>query len=327
METGESEKRSANAGRLLAIVPIGVALILTPLIVPRSATPDSVPVPIVDARAFARTVVRDRELAERGRREGLPDDLRALGTALREFHAAEARDEPAVELSKRRAKLDTSLRAALKSADLDAFARMRAVQLESFLAEVRRFDKTGEESNELVELAGSFVRRMRREGWVRDHTIDVDESVLRVLFKQMWSTLLALDGRAEMAATLDEQRTLYAFYIARPHAPDVARDAVNAARRGARDRAACDALDSGERMAAEAWRLERIARLAAIDPDYPAAYARGVVLYRRGNYVESISAFEQWLHDHPDGPWSLRAKNYVRAAHAAAIGAGKMLAP
>jgi len=60
------------------------------------------------------------------------------------------------------------------------------------------------------------------------------------------------------------------------------RDALEAARRGARDATACTAIAEAERAATESWRLERITRLAAIDPSYPAEYARGVASYRRG---------------------------------------------
>jgi TolA-binding protein len=92
------------------------------------------------------------------------------------------------------------------------------------------------------------------------------------------------------------------------------RDALEAARRGARDATACTAIAEAERAAIESWRLERIARLAQIDPSYPTEYARGVVSYRRGDFGASAQAFRAWLRDHPDGPLALRAQNYLRAA-------------
>jgi TolA-binding protein len=95
------------------------------------------------------------------------------------------------------------------------------------------------------------------------------------------------------------------------------RDALEAARRGARDAASCQALDEAERGATETWKLEHIARLAAIDPAYPADYARGIASFRRGDFGASTKAFRSWLRDHPEGPLALRAQSFLRAATAA----------
>jgi TolA-binding protein len=92
------------------------------------------------------------------------------------------------------------------------------------------------------------------------------------------------------------------------------RDALVAARRGANDARTCQALAETERVARETWRLERIARLAAIDPTYPAAYAKGVASFGRGKYAEAASAFRAWLHDHPEGPLALRAQSFLLEA-------------
>jgi TolA-binding protein len=152
------------------------------------------------------------------------------------------------------------------------------------------------------------------EGWCDGHTVAPDDDAMRTMFKQMWDSFLGLEGRAELSPALDEQRALYAFYLSHPHPPKSAREAFEAARRGARDAVACTAIAEGERAATESWRLERIARIAAIDPAYPAEYARGVASYRRGDYGASAEAFRAWLRAHPDGPLALRAQNYLRAA-------------
>src|SRR5258708_10458518 len=91
-------------------------------------------------------------------------------------------------------------------------------------------------------------------------------------------------------------------------------DALGGARRGARDAKACTAIAEAERMAIESWRLEHVKALVAIDPAYPADYALGVASYRHGDYGASVTAFRRWLHDHPEGPLTLRAQNYLRAA-------------
>ncbi len=85
-------------------------------------------------------------------------------------------------------------------------------------------------------------------------------------------------------------------------------------RKTATDDKSCRALTAVERAAIESWRLDHIARLAAIDPSYPVEYARGVARFGRGEYRASADAFRKWLTDHPDGPLALRAQNFLRAA-------------
>ena len=319
-DEGKSTKSTAGSA-LLALVPLGVAIVFGPLIMPRAAPADAVPLPMVDARGLDRRVRADHELAERARREGLADDVRVLGTAVRAFHVLEARDAEASDLLAARRAVDEAMQAALKVADLGAIVRLRAVQLESFLAEVKKFEATGEESPELAAVGGAFVRHMRREGWCHGHALLFGETELRVLFKLMFDAFLALDTRAEMTPTLDEMRALYAFYVGHPHLPEATRDALDAARRGATSKRSCDALDEGERIALESWRLDRITKLGAFDPEYPLGYARGVVLYRRGTYALAAEAFRDWLREHPSGPWAARAENQLRAAVEADVGA------
>jgi hypothetical protein len=303
---------------LLALVPLGVGLVFGPLVLPRSAPPDAVPLPVVDARAFAARVSQDRALAEDVRAHALPDDVRALASALRAFHALEAHDALGADLQTARTKVDELLAPAI-AAGIDALVKLRASQLEAFVTEVAKFDATGEESQELGELGGAFVRRMRREGWVRDHTVLFGEAERRVVFKLMWNAFVGLEGRPELAPTLDEQRALYRFYLSHPHPSEARREAIAAARRGATEKKHCDAIAAGEQLAIEDWRIERVNRLAAIDPEYPAAYARGVIEYRRARYHAAADQFRDWLHDHPNGAWSRRADTYLRAALAADV--------
>ena len=177
---------------------------------------------------------------------------------------------------RRGASIDTALVTALPAGD-DGLLRLRAVQLEGFLDEVRAFEASGVESPELLALAGGFVRSMKAEGWCNDHTILAGEAPLRSMFKQMWNAFLGLDGHPQLALSLDERRALYAFYLAHPNVPASARDAIAQARRGAHDGRACEAADDAERVAVESRRLERIAQIASFDPAYPTDYAKGVV--------------------------------------------------
>lgn len=300
-------------------MPIGVALLLGVLLVPRRASPEAVPLPVADGAALARIAAGDARLAETAHRQPLPGPVRALGSAIRAFHTLEARAESGAnpnadrELGQARRAVDDALIEALKGG-VDPLIELRAAQLEGFLEQVRVFQATGAQSPELQALAGGFVRSMTSEGWCTGHTLAPGEAALRAMFKQMWTTFLGLENRREFALVLDEQRALYAFYLSHAHPSRTMRDALTAARRGAPDAAACEAIARSERSATESWRLEHIARIAAIDPTYPAAYARGVASFRRGDYGASEQAFRVWLRDHPEGPLALRAQTFLRAA-------------
>jgi hypothetical protein len=321
LERPESGRRSARAelrdAGWLAIVPIAVAVLFGVLLLPRRADPDDVPVPIPAAGSLAKAASVDRDLARRARSELLPGAVRALGSAIRQYHTLEGTSE-AAPLAEARRRVDDALTSALPSGQ-DALLQLRAVQLEGFLDALRSFEATGVESDELMALGGRFVASMRAAGWCSGHALLPGEPALRTMFKEMWNALLGLDGRPGFEPSLDEQRALYAFVLAHPHPSAPMRAAIEAARRGAHDTRACEGVREAERSASEAFRLERIARLAAIDPDYPAAYARGVASFRRADYRGASTAFRAWLTDHPDGPLALRAQSFLRASDAAQV--------
>lgn len=302
---------------LLAAIPLVVAVVFGALLLPRPAAPDAVPLPVVDRAAFGAIVRADGERAERARREGLASDVREFGTLLRDFNHAEATDSDATRLNTARAALDRAL-PPLAAGDAEKLRVLRAVQTEAFLVEVRAFERTGQISDELVALAGPFVERMRSVGWCRGQKVLLDDDERRVAYKLAWNGVAGVDRRPDFALSLDETRILYGLYLRLPHAPEPQIRAFAAARNGASDAAACDALTAGEHLAAEAWRLERITRLGAIDPTYPVAFAKGIAQFRMRKFLASGDSFEAHLRDHPDGPYAAKAKNYLRAALTAA---------
>jgi hypothetical protein len=314
-EAPPSRQSELRAAMRLALVPIGVALTLGLLLLPRRGEADSVPVPIPDRVALARAEAVDHDLAERTRREPLAGNVRALGSAIREFHRLEVGGD-LNRLGEARRAVDVALVDALSTGE-DAMLRLRAVQVEQFVVEVRAFESSGVESPELIALAGAFVRSMKSEGWCEGHELAARAPALRAMFKQMWNGFLGLDGptgRRAFALSLDEVRALYAFYLSHPHPATGARAAIDAARRGAHDARACETVDEAEVAAVEAWRLERIGRLASLDPDYPAAYAAGVANLRRHKYAPAADALRTWIEGHPEGPLSLRARSFLRTA-------------
>ncbi len=310
----ELKGKDAGAGRALAFIPVAVALVLAALLLPRGVVPDQIPLPELDDRIVAAEIRKDADRAEKARRVPLPADVRALGSAIRELNSGEGREARDVELSDARADIERA-RARVVGAGLDEdLLALRAVQMEGFLAEVRRFERTGQESDELQALAGGFVRRMSAVGWIEGHHVALGELALRAAFKTSWNKRIEVDTLPAFALSTMETRALYTLYFTHPHASEPQRAALVVARAQAKDAATCAKIDDGERAAAQTWLLTKLAEYAALDPAYPVALARGVAYYRRHQYGDAARAFSQWLEAHPNGPWTLRAKNYLRAS-------------
>jgi hypothetical protein len=306
-----------TGGRVLALIPVLVGLLLAALLFPRDVPPDDVPLPDLDLHKLAETEHADDARAALAAKTPLDADVRALGEAMRTFNTTEAKDPKNAPWADIRAHVDEARALALAHGS-GALLELRAAQLAKFLHEVDAWRKTGNASDELEAEGGGFVRRMTIAGYAKDHTLAVSDRELRPMFKLKWNSVARFDDDPAFALSLDENRALYMFYILHPHATENARETFAAARRTARTRADCEALAVGERIASEQWRLEKIERLGQIDPTYPLAYARGVALYRAAKYEASARAFEEWLRVHPDGPLTLRARNHLRAAIAAA---------
>jgi len=91
------------------LIPLGVALALGPLMLPRAIAPTTIPVPVADMRAFDAVVASDRARAKHVEAERLPDDGRLLGQALRDFNRASANEDKTVDTAKLRRALDSAL--------------------------------------------------------------------------------------------------------------------------------------------------------------------------------------------------------------------------
>jgi hypothetical protein len=298
----------------LALIPLGAALLLAALLLPRGAIPYEIPLPELDARVIAGEMRADAERAERARHVALSPDIRALGSAIREFNTLEAQDARDLDLSNARADIERVRRRVVDTGQDEALLALRAVQMEGFLAEVQRFERTGVVSAELDALGGTFIRRMRKVGWCQGHELVLTDIERRAAFKATWSSLIEVEKKEKFRLSAMETRALYTLYFTHPHAPEPQREALTLARRTAKDQATCDRIDDGEHAGAEAWLLTKLGEYAAIDPSYPILLARGVALYQRRQYADAARSFSQWLDAHPDGPWTLRARNYLRAS-------------
>jgi hypothetical protein len=300
-------------GRILALIPVGVGLLLAALLFRHDVVPNDVPLPDVDERRVAEVERSDDARAEKAAQAGLPGEVRALGETIRTFNATEARNPPDAHWAEIRSAVDEARRVALEKGT-EAIVDLRAAQLAGFMREVAAWRKTHDESAELEAEGGGFIRRMTLEGWIRDGSLLVEGRELRVLFKLKWNAVTRMDQLPSFQPTFDELRVLYRFYLLHPHPSESAREQLNAKRHTTRSAADCETLAAGEEVEAEKWRLDKIDKLAELDPSYPAAYARGISLYRAAKYEASMQAFQDWLRAHPDGPLTLRARNYLHAA-------------
>ena len=291
------------------------------LIMPRSTEPTDVPLPMVDRRVIDRIERDDAARATQAKNVQLPTDVRALGSAVRAFHAAQANADPVALEEARHALNDAAQSLATRPNAIQDILALRALMAQEFLGALETYEKDGAETKDLAELGGlGFLRGAKIGGWIRGKAIDIDASTRRVMFKVVWNGVSGFDRAPELALNLDEERVLYSLYIAHPHAAEPDRLGLDAQRHSATTPEACETASAAERRSTELWRIEKVKKLAAVDPTYPGSYAVGVGFYRAGRYEQSIEAFRIWLDRHPDGALGVRARNHLKAAVAKANG-------
>lgn len=289
-----------------AVLSVLIAGSVAALVVPRSVEPADVPPPAVNERVLEDVRRADQALCARAEREPLDADVRALGSALRAYGRADAAgdetDETAVWDGQRR--IADTVPAALAVGEADVL-RLRAYQLERFLMRVRQWEATGEIAEELLELGGGFLAMLRRNGWCEGceegsgtRRVLADDAAVRAMYKLRWNELTGIT-KPSFEPSLDERRALYRFFFAHP----IAAGRPNVWGEKARQTAY-----------AYAYALKKVEEFSAIDPAYPVSYARGILLYRLGRFRDAATAFQRHLEGAPDGPYTLRAHNYLRAS-------------
>ncbi len=287
-----------------------IALLATIVAVPRAVAPSEVPEPNTEPNALRaiqaadfRAAKRVAKLAEQG---ALPFELQQLGQCVRDFGRADALQEGSAKESAHRCAVVAASKAV--AIDAESVVGLRAYQAHLFLRKLKEYLRTGLPSNDLLELAGSFVRNGRAFHWFdpATATLAMGESELLALYKKRWNEITGLKGE-RLALSIDEERTLFGFWLSHPPVSEtsLAKEASDAARRA---RAVLEA------EARNVQRLEKIRSLGKLDPSYPAAFAEGVVRFQQGRFEEAAVAFERHLAAHPDGPWTLRARNHLKAA-------------
>lgn len=307
---------SPTSSRALALIPVASLLIVMAFVWPRAVDPEEVPLPHPDARALER--LHAEEAGRIARTHGvLSPYLLNTGTAFRNFLRLETEKATTAQAEAARRALDLAVREAAAQDGAEGLLTLRAVQVTRFMDAVQAFEASGEVGGELVDLGGNFVQRMRDVGWIEGHEVLLKDDALRAAYKVMWNQTMGLDKAPELAITLDETRALYAFYISHPiaesrHAGGT--ESFAARRKEAKDARQCHDIALAEATAREAWRLEKIKRLGALDPDYPIQLALGVEHFRSHNYPASVEAFRSYQAGHENGPYATLVQGYMRAA-------------
>jgi hypothetical protein len=277
-------------GWQLAVVAVSIALLGAALVVPRAVAPEELPVPEVDRAEQRRAFQSEQARAAAAEREPLPFEVRVVGELLRRYGAAESSRDSLVEqhLIELREKAPA---ARAKHGD-EALLRLRAAQTGFFRRALGRWLDSGKPDAELTELGGSFLAKAEQVGWIdAERELVPDEEECALLFRIRWTELTGLGKGHPFRPTLNEWRAYYRFLIRHPEVQ----------------------VSGGEPELAGA-RLRYVQALASLDDGFPAELARGVLAYQLGRFPEATQAFQAHLQAHPDGPWRLRAQNYLSAA-------------
>jgi hypothetical protein len=260
------------------------------LVVPRNVPPEYLPPPIIDRREQRQDREREAKRAAEAR-AGLPIELRSVGEAFRRYGRAAFGDRERVpQLAGQLRRLAAE---ALERHGPARLLELRALQAELLMRAVET--RPAVPPPEAVELAGGLLDAGLRRGWWAPAPAGAEDAELEMLFRLYWGNALGIGAHHPFAPSLNEWRVYYRFMLGRP-LPEAA-----------------------ERDADLMRKLEYVAALSQHDREYPAALARGILLYQRGAPAESALELRAHLERFPDGPWTLRARNYLAACGALLI--------
>jgi hypothetical protein len=278
---GGADSRFRGIGVVLFVV--GVTALAAALSAPRATAPEILPLPVPDRAVLRRVKERCGEQAQRAREHGLSYDVRAVGEAIRRAGAKTVEGKGAVDPVLGEVRLAVHLAREKKSDQ--GLLELLCLQTELFVEATHAYEASGKPSSDLTELGGDFLVNGRKNGWLDGREVALDDAERAALFHLRWAELTGLRGEALFSPVLDEYRAYYAAYLRGLSAPEEVGRAMSVVR-----------------------------ALEKRDSAYPAAFARGVLFYRAGLYGDAAAAFSAHLAAHPDGPWTLRAKNHVLGA-------------
>jgi hypothetical protein len=265
---------------------LGAVVVVGLLGIPRAVAPSDPPMPRVVWSLYAEQERAEAALLPSSG-EALPLSVRVVGELLRRLGQSEAAGDR--EASRRLR--DEIVRAAKRAAG-DAGGKpllaLRALQTRLFLDAIREYRATGQASGELSELSGALLEKAERAGWRTGKELRATDAELAAMFRIRWSELTALSRASAFQPTLNDYRLYYGHRLRYPDAGPGRTNRVNA-------------------------QLADVRALGKLDASYPTDFAAGILFYRLGSVDQALESFRAHLRAHPDGAWTLRARNYATA--------------
>lgn len=270
----------ASVRRILPVVLI-VAFPTTLLVAPHPTRPRIVPLPLTNPGALEQLMDVDRERARRANTTLLSHDVRTVGELVRRVGLRMAEGHSYQALAH---ELEAATKLAQEKHGDEALLALRALQGELFLEAVRGWDGHSPASSELRELGGDFARSAARD-WFEHGRLALSEDELALLFRVRWGRLTGTFRVRPYGPSLDEFRAYYGTYLRH--------------------------VRGGSREQTATRQLPYVRALGAIDPSYPEAYALGTLASISGDPDTARAAFSRHLAEHPNGPYSLAARNHL----------------
>ena len=275
-------------GYELGLLTIAIALSGALLVLPRASEPLTLPLPRVDRQLSRDNAAKDRELVASSEAQGLSFEVRAVGEAIRHYGKSLTHR---IDTGHDRQDIRERVAIAIAGKQTPQLLALRAVQTEYFLRALTQYEREGKSNSELDELAGGFVEHARQSAWFGPKgELLADEATRRVLFRMHFTDLIEKRAAFPFAPSLEEWRVYYRFLLQHP------------------ERSATGANDGSDD---DANRLRVVNALGKRDPDYPALFAKGTLLYRLGDREAASAAFRAHLGAHESGAYALLARNHL----------------
>jgi hypothetical protein len=265
---------------------VGIAALALWLSMPQPTLPAYLPLPTLTPATLEETRSALLMQAEKARQVPLSFEIRAIGERFRQMGRGVASGHAlSVDATER---FREQVRNVLAARGPNELLTLRAVQTELFVAALANYEKHGQKSDDLLCLGGNFIeiakaQRRLKPSATKAHAahllLDPDER--RALFLLRWNELSGLEAhdRFRLAPT-------WVLLAART-----------------RLRAPLRTLGPSE--------LGVIENVTAVDPDYPSQVAKGLLYTKLGAYDVAAENFRGYLLDHPDAPYSVRARNHL----------------
>ncbi len=243
--------------RRAPLVALIAALVTALFVVPRPHTPKDVPYPPVD---YDRTRAEWTEITERAQAAmatGLHVDIRGIGERVRRVSRLEVAGESEPYASER-ARLRALTHELLRQKREHELLQLRDVQAVLFVSalEAHWQNPTTETATAIQELGANVLSYLgaKERGWSRNR--ELLQPTLIALFNVRWAELLAVPEHLLFAPTANAHRLIQRFLVTYQ-------------------------LERGAKRDHQQL-LTLLAAVPKYSPQYPAEYARGIVLYQMG---------------------------------------------